>query len=72
MPADIAQQRDVEQLVEPVGVVDHPRIGGAVAELQVFVEDPPDAGHVGADLIVGQELARYELPSAPRTDRLSG
>ena len=58
VPADVAQQRDVEQLVEPVGVVGHHRAGRAVAERQVVGEARLDAGHVGVDLLVGEQLAR--------------
>jgi hypothetical protein len=61
MPADIAQQRDVAQFVEPVGVIDHDRVAGPVAELQELGEDPLDPRHVAGDLIVGQQLARFVL-----------
>ena len=58
VPADLAQHRDVEQGVEPVGIVDHDRVGRPVAELQVLREDLLDAQHVGADLLVGEQRAR--------------
>ena len=62
MPADIAQERDVEQSIEPIGVVDHDRVARAVAELQEFGEDLADPGHVAGDLLVGQKLAGFVLP----------
>ncbi len=61
MPADIAQQRDVAQFVEPVGVVDHHRVGRAVAEGQELGEDLADAGHVAGDLGVAEQRARLVL-----------
>ena len=58
VPADVAQQRNVEQRVEPVGVVGHDGVGRAVAERQVVGEALPDARHVGVDLRGREQLAR--------------
>ena len=58
MPADVAQQRDVEERVEPVGIVGHHRVGRAVAEFQVVREALLDARHVGVDLLRRQKLTR--------------
>ncbi len=61
MSADIAQQWDVAERAEPVVVVGNQRVGGAVAEAQEWVEAAADAGHVGGDLLVGEELAGFVL-----------
>jgi len=69
MPADVAQQRDVEQPVEPVGVVHHDGIGRGRrrpriefrGERQELGEHGLDAGHVARDVRVGQQLARLVL-----------
>ncbi len=58
VPPDIAQQRDVTQFVEPVGVVDHDRVGRASAELQEVGEDLANARHVMGDLGIVEQLAR--------------
>ncbi len=58
VPADVAQQRDVEQRVEPLGIVGHHRVGRAAAERQVIREARLDLRHVGVDLLGGEELAR--------------
>jgi hypothetical protein len=50
---DVAQQRDPFQLVEPIGVVHHDGVGRALAEGQVLVEHPADAGLVARDVRVG-------------------
>ena len=49
MRADVAQERDVVERVEPVGIVDHDRVGRAVAEGQEALEHAPDRGDVGVD-----------------------
>ncbi len=61
MRADVAQQRDVAERAQPVVVVGHDRIGRAVAEAQERIEAAADAGHVGGDLLVGEQLARLVL-----------
>ncbi len=79
MPTDIAQQRNVAEFVEPVGVVDHHRIARTVAELQEFHENLADAGHIVGDLGIVEELAGFVLagriadprrPAAHQDDRL--
>ena len=58
VPADVAQQRYVEQRVEPVGVVRHDgRPAGIRAELDEIGEAALDRLHVGVDLIGRQQLA---------------
>ena len=61
VPADVAQQRDIEQRVEPLGVVGHHRVGLAAAERQVVGEALLDARHVGLDHLGRQQLARFVL-----------
>jgi hypothetical protein len=50
MPADIAQEGDVEQPVQPFGIVEHDGIRRAITETQEGVEHLADAGLVGFDL----------------------
>ena len=61
MPPDIAQQGDVTQLVEPVGIVDHHGVAGAIAEMQELCEDRADARHVAGDLGIIEQLACFVL-----------
>ena len=61
MGAVLAQERDVAKIVQPLGVVDHDGIRGAVAEGQEGREDLFDGGHVGGDLVVTQHLAGLVL-----------
>ena len=61
MAAVIAQEIDIAELVEPIGVVDHHRVVGAVAEAQELAKHRLDAGDVGADLGIAQELASLVL-----------
>ena len=70
MPADVAQQRDVEQRVEPVGIVGHRGVGRPAAERQVVREALLDLRHVVVDLRGRQELAR--LVAAGRIADLGG
>ena len=58
MPADVAQQRDVAQFVEPIGVVDHDGVGRTVAEIDEFGEDRADARHVAGDLGIVEQRPR--------------
>ncbi len=71
MPADVAQQRDVAQFVEPIGVVDHDRGAGdrstgtviaRGAEIEEIGEDPADPRHVAGNLLVAQQLAGLIAP----------
>ena len=61
MAAVIAQEIDIVELVEPIGVVDHHRVVGAVTETQELAKDRLDADDIGADLGIAQELARLVL-----------
>ena len=61
MAAVIAQEIDIAELVEPIGVIDHHRVVGAVAEAQELAKHRLDAGDVGADLGIAQELASLVL-----------
>ena len=58
---DVAQELDVAERVEPVGVVDHHRVGRPVAEGQEPLEHAADAGDVGVDLVVGEQRAALVL-----------
>src|SRR5262245_50388947 len=61
MATVVAQEIDVVQTIEPVGVVDHERVIGAVTEAQELFEDLLDASDIRRDLAVAQELARFVL-----------
>ena len=63
MPADLAQEFDIGQLVEPGGVVHHHGIGRAVAHLEKPPKRAVDARFVGSDILVRQQLARFVAPS---------
>ncbi len=58
MRPDLAQQLDIAEFVEPVGVVRHDCVGGAVAEAQKWLDVAADARHVACDLRVAQQLPR--------------
>ncbi len=57
MRADVAQQRDVAERIQPIGIVGHQGIRRAIAEAQERLEAEADARHVGGNLLVGQKLA---------------
>ena len=59
--ADLPQQGDIAQGVQPVGVVGEHRVGRSIAEAQEWGEAAADAGHVGVDGIVDQQLTRLVL-----------
>ena len=61
MTADVAQERDVFEPVEPIVIVDQDRVGRAVAERQEALEHAADRRDVCVDLLVGQQLARLVL-----------
>jgi len=63
VPSHVAQERDVGQAVEPVGVVGHQRRRrpGRAVEIQVVGEGPADPGDVGVDRVFGQQLAALVL-----------
>ena len=61
MAPDVAQEIDVVELGEPIGVVGHDRVVLAVAEADEMRERLADARLVGLDLLDGQELAAFVL-----------
>ena len=61
MAAIVAQEIDVVELVEPVGVVDENGVIVALAEAHEFAEHRLDAADIGGDLCVGEKLARLVL-----------
>ena len=63
MAADVAQNVDIVELGQPLGIVDDDRILGAVAELQEPGEDLLDAVLVRVDLF--KESAAWRLSSRP-------
>jgi hypothetical protein len=64
--ADVAQELDVVELQQPVGIVDHDRVGRAVAVAQDAAVDLLDALDVRGDLFDRQQLALFV---AERSDR---
>ena len=58
MRADVAQQGDVAERVEPRGIVDEARVAGAVAEGEEARERAPDAFLVGGDGVFAQQRPR--------------
>jgi hypothetical protein len=59
MPPDVAQERDVAQFVEPVGVVDHQRRFLAAREIEEGREIGADPREVFRDGRVGQQFPRF-------------
>ncbi len=59
MPADVAQELQVVELAEPVGVVDHQRL--ALAEIEQGSHLLLELGQVGVDLLDAEELAHLGL-----------
>ncbi len=59
--ADVAQEIDVVERRQPLGVVDHDRVGLALAEGDEVGEGLAQALLVGLDLLVGEELAHVVL-----------
>ena len=55
MAPDIAEELDVVELRQPLGVVDHQRIAAAIAEADEARERAPDAVLVPFDLIEGEQ-----------------
>ena len=79
MPAIIAQERHQLQPRQPIIIVDHHRIGRPIAKAQEPLENPLDAGQIGIDLLIPQQLPRLILarritnlgrPAAHQHDRL--
>ena len=61
MPADIPQERNVFQPVEPIGVIRQDGVAGSGAESDEWLEVLLDAGDVAIDCVVGQKLAAFIL-----------
>jgi len=59
--ADVAEELDVLEAVEPVGVVYEPRVARSVAENEEVLEDGADLGHVAIDGGVVQKPPRLVL-----------
>ncbi len=57
MAAEITQEFDIIDLVQPVGIVDHDRIGRAIAKGQELLKDLFDPGHIGGNDFIGQNWA---------------
>ena len=57
----VAQEIDVVERVEPVGVVDHERVARALAEAQELGEHKLDPGDVRGDFGIAEQLARLVL-----------
>ena len=66
MRADVAQERDVVELVEPVVIVDHDRVGRPVAEGQEALEHPADQAMLASIVLVGEQLAAFVLAATDR------
>ena len=61
MAADLAQEIDVVEAGEPLGIIGHDRIGLALAEVQEFRKGSPDPRLVGLDRLLREELAALIL-----------
>ena len=61
MTADVAQQADVAERVQPIGIVRHDGIGRAVPEPHERLDAAADARHVGRDRGVIQHLPCFVL-----------
>ena len=79
MAANVAQQFDIAQLIEPICVIDHDCIGRAVAKGQEALKNPADGGDIAVDSIGIEHLADFILagwiphlgrPTAEQNNRL--
>ena len=61
MLADIAQERDIFEAVQPLRIVEHDGVGRPVPEGQEAGEHALDAGDILRDQIGGEQLARFIL-----------
>ena len=59
MRADITQERNVFQLVQPVRIIDHDGVILAIG--QNVLECPPDTGDIACYVIIRQHLAGFVL-----------
>ena len=56
MPADVAQELEIVERVEPLGIVELDGVGRAIAEGKEGFEGAADAGLVRLDDLLGQQL----------------
>ena len=61
MAAVVAEEFHVIETVEPVGIVDHDRVGRTVAKFEEVTERRLDACHVLGDLFIAKNLAHFLL-----------
>ena len=59
--SDIAQQFDIAELTQPIVIVDHYCIGGAITESKEAFENLADRGDVGRNLIIREHLPALVL-----------
>ena len=57
MHAEIPQEGDVFQLIEPFGIIDHDGIGRAITKSQVFFKDLLDPVLVAFDVLIRKQGA---------------
>ena len=62
MTAEFAQKIDIVKAQQPIGIVHHNSVRGAVAESEEMFKDHAHAFHVACDLCVVQQLPRF-LPA---------
>ena len=67
MPAHVAQEVDVIEPGQPVGVVEQPRFALSVAEAQELGEGFLNRGLVGVDLVDREQLAAFVLAEGSPT-----
>ena len=61
MPADVAQEIDVVERVEPVGIVRHDGVAAGAFEFQELGEDRADAFEIFVDHLLGEDAAAFVL-----------
>ena len=61
MRANLLQHFDITQLAQPIMVVDHHGVGGAITKSQELLERGADRRDIGFDSLVGQHLADFVL-----------
>jgi len=80
MPANVAQEAKVVQIIQPFGIVDHHRIGRPVAKADIGRKRPLDPGDIVINLRVGQQrpligakarIAHLGRAAAHQHDRLA-
>src|SRR3546814_9259130 len=61
MLADVPQEGDVFQLVQPLGIIDHDSIGWAIAKGKKSLKHPANGCDILRNRVSGQKLARLIL-----------